>query len=200
MRRSLVMLILCLTLCAAFAANVHPIYAASITFATICEITGAPGSHFGTITVSPVGSYSYSYSVNNTTTGKTFGDTGTSPGGTGPFSSGNVIVHAGDVILVTLSLSTGDSASVYPCGKPSSPYIPPAPVFSDDRLNNNDAGQTVAVYCEADGSVKVLHIWQRQAYAAILASPDEIAKVPKNPTGNTVIKSGNGATLYRLMG
>jgi hypothetical protein len=27
----------------------------------------------------------------------------------------------------------------------------------------------------------------------------KIAKVPKNPTVNTVIKSGNGATLYRLM-
>ena len=73
------------------------------------------------------------------------------------------------------------------------------PVFWDGRLNNCDAGETVAIYCEADGSVKVLAIWQRQGYAAILASPDEIAKVPKNPKVNTVIKSGNGATLYRLM-
>ena len=72
------------------------------------------------------------------------------------------------------------------------------PIFFDGRLNDCDAGETVAIYCEADGSINVLAIWMSQGYAAIVASPVEIAKVPKNPTVNTAIKSGNGATLYRL--
>jgi hypothetical protein len=70
--------------------------------------------------------------------------------------------------------------------------------FTDGRLNNCDAGQTAAVYCLADGSVKILAIYKSKGYDALLVTPAEIAKVPSKPSVNTAIKTGNGATLYRL--
>jgi hypothetical protein len=70
--------------------------------------------------------------------------------------------------------------------------------FTDGRLNNCDAGQTAAVYCLADGSVKILAIYKSKGYDALLVTPAEIAKVPAKPAVNTAIKTGNGATLYRL--
>jgi hypothetical protein len=70
--------------------------------------------------------------------------------------------------------------------------------FADGRLNHCDAGQTVAVYCEKDGSVTALAIYANKGYPAFTVTPDEIAQVPIHPAKNTAIKSGNGATLYRL--
>jgi hypothetical protein len=70
--------------------------------------------------------------------------------------------------------------------------------FSDGRLNKCDAGQTAAVYCKADGSVEVLAIYKGEGYPAFTATTEEIAKVPTHPAKNTLIKSGNGAFLYRL--
>ena len=63
----------------------------------------------------------------------------------------------------------------------------------------SDAGETFAVYCQSDGSVKVITIHQdSKGYPAFTASPKEIAAVPNKPAANTAIKSGDGATLYRL--
>jgi hypothetical protein len=72
------------------------------------------------------------------------------------------------------------------------------PIFTDGRLNDCDAGQTAAVYCNDDGSVKVLAIFKGEGYPAFTATEDEIAAVPTHPAKNTLIKSGNGAFLYRL--
>jgi hypothetical protein len=85
------------------------------------------------------------------------------------------------------------------CVDSSAAGLGPCPIFLDGRLNDCDADETAAIYCEADGSVMVMAIWQGKGYDAFSASPDEIALVPKKPTANTAIKSGNGATLYRLM-
>ena len=71
-------------------------------------------------------------------------------------------------------------------------------LFFDGRLNSRDGNESFAVYCMADGSVKVLSIAQSQGFDAFIATAAEIAKVPKYPVKNTAIKSGNGATLYRL--
>jgi hypothetical protein len=81
--------------------------------------------------------------------------------------------------------------------------IPPCsgndcPIFEDGRLNDCDAGQTAAVYCTDNGSVKVLAIFDGKGYPAFTASPEEIAAVPTHPAKNTLIKSSNGAFLYRL--
>jgi hypothetical protein len=72
------------------------------------------------------------------------------------------------------------------------------PLYYDNRLNDKDGDESVAIYCEVDGSVKVLALYNQKGVAAFIATPAEIATVPKSPTINTVIKSGNGATLYRL--
>jgi hypothetical protein len=69
----------------------------------------------------------------------------------------------------------------------------------DDRLNKCDSGQTAAVYCLSDGSVKVMSIHSdSKGYLAFIASPTDIAKVSAKPAINTPIMSGDGATLYRL--
>ncbi len=71
--------------------------------------------------------------------------------------------------------------------------------FDDGRLNFADAFETSAIYCLGDGSVRVRVPGTPFWYIAFTASPAEIAKVPKHPTTNTLIKSGLGARLYRLM-
>ena len=90
-----------------------------------------------------------------------------------------------NIVVTNISFTAGASGFV-------------CPMFWDGRLNDCDPGQTVAVYCLADGSVNILAIYKSMGYDAILASPSEIAAVPKHPVVNTPIKSGNGATLYRL--
>jgi len=72
--------------------------------------------------------------------------------------------------------------------------------FTDGRLNKCDAGQTAAVYCLADGSIRVYAIFESKGYLAFTASPKEIDAVPLHPAQNTLIKQGNGARLYRLTG
>jgi hypothetical protein len=71
-------------------------------------------------------------------------------------------------------------------------------LFHDGRLNNDDAGETFAVYCKADGSVEVMAIYKGEGFLAFVASPAEIAAVPTHPATNTIIKQGKGAFLYRL--
>jgi hypothetical protein len=73
-------------------------------------------------------------------------------------------------------------------------------VNGDNRLNSvcDAPAQTVAVYCEKDGSVTVYAIYASKGYLAFIASPDEIAKVPSKPVKNTLIKQNLGARLYRL--
>ena len=44
----------------------------------------------------------------------------------------------------------------------------------------------------------VLAIDDSKGSAAFVASPQDIAQVPAKPAVNTLIKSGNGASLYRL--
>jgi len=74
----------------------------------------------------------------------------------------------------------------------------PIPPFNDGRLNNWDAHETSAIYCMGDGSVRVYVPGDPRWRVAFDASPTELASVPKNPAVNTVIKSGNSATLLRL--
>jgi hypothetical protein len=86
---------------------------------------------------------------------------------------------------------TDDTAS---CGGTSSS----GPVFSDNRLNNNDAYETAAVYCEGDGSVQVYVTGSPKWILDFTASPADIAKVSTKPSQNTIIKQGNVAALSRL--
>jgi hypothetical protein len=99
------------------------------------------------------------------------------------------------VILIydnNLGFKADTGITIPPC--PESP----CPIFTDGRLNDCDAGQTAAVYCQSNGSVEVKAIYKGEGYPAFTASEDEIAKVPTHPAKNTLIKSGNGAFLYRL--
>jgi len=93
---------------------------------------------------------------------------------------------------------SGDIIS-FSCGLPGSAGST-FQLSNDGRLNNSDSGETFAVYCTTDGSVMVLGIdpTTSNGFLAFVATPIEIAKVPTKPTTDTAIKSGNGATLYRL--
>src|SRR5579871_6352686 len=64
------------------------------------------------------------------------------------------------------------------------------PMFGDGRLNNNDPWETTAVYCQADGSVRVYVLGSPNWTVDFDASPAEIGKVPKNPAHNTLIEKG----------
>ncbi len=71
------------------------------------------------------------------------------------------------------------------------------PLYYDGRLNDKDGAETAAVYCMGDGSVRVYALgtpW----FISFTASHTEIARVPKKPAVNTLIKQGKGAVLYRL--
>ena len=102
-------------------------------------------------------------------------------------ANGSLELYIGDNVpkgaIVTISCSAAADGSI----------------FYDGRVNTKDAGETVAGYCQADGSIRVYAIDRKTSHGhlAFVASAAEIAKVP-HPTHNTVIKSGGGATLYRL--
>jgi len=72
------------------------------------------------------------------------------------------------------------------------------PLFDDGRLNDADAVETSAVYCLEDGSVRIYIPGNPSWGVAFTASPAEIARVPKKPAKNTLIKEAKGARLYRL--
>jgi hypothetical protein len=69
--------------------------------------------------------------------------------------------------------------------------------FTDGRLNNYDAGQTAAIYCEDQG-ITVYGFYKGISFIAFKASKAEIAAVPEKPAQNTKIKQGHGITLWRL--
>jgi hypothetical protein len=69
--------------------------------------------------------------------------------------------------------------------------------FTDGRLNNYDAGQTAAIYCEDQG-ITVYGFYKTISFIAFKASKAEIAAVPEKPIRNTKIKQAHGITLWRL--
>ncbi len=196
MRRLFGLLVSALLIISAFWANVKPIYAASISYSPACPITGAPNSTLGIFTVVPA-SGTLIFTVNDTTNGQTFTDSGPVTGGY-QAASGTVIIGAGDIVQVTFNLSTGDSITAYPCGQPVAGGGTSS-LFHDGRINNNDGAETVAIYCRADGSIDILAIQPNgQGVLAFVALPSDIAQVPVRPSVNRAIKSALGATLYRL--
>jgi len=77
--------------------------------------------------------------------------------------------------------------------------FPTGAYFGDGRLNAKDAGETFALYCSSG----VLNVWTIDPATSVgkfafSVTPAEIAAFPAKPTVNTAIKSGGGATLYRL--
>jgi hypothetical protein len=85
-------------------------------------------------------------------------------------------------------------------GASSSASTADCPGFGDGRINRCDAGQTVAIYCMSDGAIMVLNINTGKGSLAFIATRADIDAGSAKPATNTVIKSGNGATLYRLAG
>lgn len=90
-------------------------------------------------------------------------------------------------VVVSVSVKNGNGSSGGGSG----------PIFDDGRLNM-DALETAAIYCLADGSVRVYVPGSPLWTIAFDASPAEIASVATKPLKNTLIKSGKGAFLYRL--
>jgi hypothetical protein len=74
------------------------------------------------------------------------------------------------------------------------------PLFTDGRLNADGAEQTAAIYCLADGSIRIYVSATPKWVVSLTASPDDLASVPKNPAHNTLIKQGWKAQLNRLTG
>jgi len=78
-------------------------------------------------------------------------------------------------------------------------FFPTGTYFGDGRLNATDAGETFALYCSS-GVITVFGIDPVTSAGKLIltVTPAEIAAFPAKPTVNTAIKSGGGATLYRL--
>jgi hypothetical protein len=74
------------------------------------------------------------------------------------------------------------------------------PLFDDGRVNDNDALQTAAIYCDVPeaGAIRIYALYDNVGYVALTATKAEIDAVPVKPATNTLIKSGLGAFLYRL--
>jgi hypothetical protein len=75
-----------------------------------------------------------------------------------------------------------------------------APLFTDGRVNNNDALQTVAVYCDKPraGDVQIYVVVDNKGYFAYTVTKDELAATPQNPPSPYLIKGTLDAELYRL--
>jgi hypothetical protein len=98
----------------------------------------------------------------------------------------------------TMVILFGSTYTMTICPKDASTHSGPCPLFWDGRLNDCDAGQTAAIYCEGDGSVTIYAIYAGTGYKAFSVSLDEIAQIPTYPQTNTLIKENMGARLYRL--
>ncbi len=123
-------------------------------------------------------------------------------GGSGSISqpSGTTVVYPMQPgvynITVTAPFLYRFSVTVPACGGSTAS----CPIFMDGRLNNCEPWQTAAVYCQADGSVRVYVPGKPLWTIAFTASLTDIALVSKNPSVNTLIMQGGGARLYRLAG
>jgi hypothetical protein len=94
----------------------------------------------------------------------------------------------------TYVLNTTSAAGTVIFGTPGD--LPP---FTDGRLNNRDQWATFAVYCDgSDISVYAIDS-AGSGQVAFVATTDEVAAVPQFPPENTVIDSGRGITLYRVI-
>jgi hypothetical protein len=71
------------------------------------------------------------------------------------------------------------------------------PLFTDGRINNDDAGETVAIYC-SKGDVTVFAIFEGKGYLAFKVTKAELDKLPKHPAQNLLVKEAKGARLYKL--
>jgi hypothetical protein len=78
------------------------------------------------------------------------------------------------------------------------PVIPVTPIFTDGRLNANDAAQTAALYCDGADTLYVYVPGSPQWKLAFIVTPEELAEFPATPSENVLIKEGLGARLYRL--
>jgi hypothetical protein len=76
----------------------------------------------------------------------------------------------------------------------------PTTVFTDGRLNNMDQAETAALYCTSAGNLEVYTPSTPQWKLLFTVTPAEIAKVPKHPAQNTLIKEVQNVRLYRLTG
>jgi hypothetical protein len=114
-----------------------------------------------------------------------------------PFTASYTVTTAGTHnIQVAAEKSNGNYVPVVvDCG--GAAKADNAPLFTDGRLNNNDAGQTVAVYC-ADNGLEVYGVLNGEGYKAFSISQEEIDAVPAKPQVNTLIKEVNSIRLYRL--
>ncbi len=74
----------------------------------------------------------------------------------------------------------------------------PGPVFSDGRINNNDAAAPVAVYPHPVNGEMGLVIYSDSGALLLVVSPEDIAHAPETPDSNALVAEANGVSLYRL--
>jgi hypothetical protein len=75
-----------------------------------------------------------------------------------------------------------------------------APLFTDGRVNKNDALQTAAVYCDKPnaGDVQIYVLIDNKGYLAFTVTKAELAAGVQKPATPYLIKSAKGAELWRL--
>jgi len=199
--RIVITLIVALTF-ASTAQPAHALSASVVTFSLNC--TGGTVSVTNTV----AGSYVFTVATNSgfypqivsivvgSTPPQTLTQSFTYPT---PLSAGTILYS--DVVLLPTS---GPNVEVsYFSGSCSGTAT--SLLFPDSRLNQ-DPGQTVTAYCQNGGgiytggtlSVYTIDPVTSKGVFAFNVTPAEIAAVPAKPAVDTVIKSGSGATLYRL--
>lgn len=109
--------------------------------------------------------------------------------------SGIYLGDAGGGNLHTIRYTFTDNSATCSGGTGAAGYF--GPLYWDGRLNDKDGQETSAVYCLGDGSVRVYVIGNPKWTIDFDANPTEIAKVPKHPAHNTLIKKGHFAALSR---
>jgi hypothetical protein len=114
------------------------------------------------------------------------------PGAVDTFSTLSAVAANGTATF-TFNGTVGYAYFIEICPATTVPVL-----FSDGRLNNNDAAETAAIYCLADGSVRVYVYAEPKWAVSFTASPEEIATIATKPAKNTLIKQGWKAQLYRL--
>ena len=199
LRRIHLVLIVIITIISAFTIEAKPIFAVS----NGCAAANLNGTSFSSFTLS-LFTFSQGESVSFSISGGTATGLSILVNGTPVASGGN----PGTLIYTFTTTQVYSNVRFQADPSPGAfggTFVVKCPVtivtscpFSDGRLNACDAAENTAVYCLSDGSVAIWAIDNSKGLLAFTVSPEEIARAPKLPPTNTLIKEGLGARLYRL--
>jgi hypothetical protein len=149
--------------------------------------------YLGTATVTPAGTYAYTFQVSDLTNGQVYNEAGTGPVSSQAFYSGTVTISSSsDIVVVTLTLN-GQRFLNYPCGAP-----PVTKSFNDGRCNE-EPWQSLTVYPDGKGGYNFYALYKSVGHFAMHITKQQLDANPDKGT-NYLIASELGVSLYRMAG